>query len=244
MSNGQIIAPEIQRETSQYGGALAIEEHPMFDRDICLSIVTKVAEAGIFYQDAFTKAAALKWNTSFPISDVQLFEDTLELHTNSFQHYLAVRLRLQAVLKERTRGTWATATYTREDGHVEKASFMANGAGGVFSGSPSKAHDFQALSTLMAEMEIYDTRKEYERLKIQSIAIEHLQSTRWRVGTKLRNVRISGLGCFSTVVISAVSTSGHVEMIGTRRGSRKRWEMRVLAQGIIQMDEDVLGKVA
>ncbi|KLC04070.1 hypothetical protein XP420_15790 [Xanthomonas perforans] len=215
----------------------------MFDHDTRLSIVTKVAEAGIFYEDAFAKAAAPEWNSSFPISDVQLFEDTLELHTDSFQRYRAVRLRLQAVLKERPRGTWATATYTREDGHVEKASFMANGAGGVFSGSASKAYDFKALSTLMAEVEIYDARKEHERLKIQSEAIEHLQSTNWRVGTKLRNVRISGLGCFSTVVISAVRTSGHVEMIGARRGSRKRWEISVLAQGIIQLCEDVLGKV-
>lgn len=216
----------------------------MLNRDICLAIAAKVAEAGIFYQDAFAAAAAPDWNASFPVTDIELGEDTFKLHTHNFQDYLAVRRHVEAVLKERPRGTWAMATYTREDGHVERASFMANGAGEVFSGFTSKANNFQALATRMVEMEIYDTRREYERLKMQSEANERLQATGWRVGTKLRNVRISGVGCFSTVLISAIRPSGYVEMVGTRRGSRKRWEMSVLAQGIIQLDEDVQDEAA
>jgi hypothetical protein len=48
----------------------------MLNRDICLAIAAKVAEAGIFYQDAYAAAAAPDWNASFPVADVELGEDT------------------------------------------------------------------------------------------------------------------------------------------------------------------------
>jgi hypothetical protein len=150
-----------------------------------------------------------------------------------------VRRHVEAVLKEHPLGTWAVATYTRDDGHVEKASFMSNGAGGVFSGFTSRANDFQALATRMVEMEIYDARREYERLKLHADANEHLESTGWRVGTKLKNVRVAGAGSFSTALITAVTANGHVDLLCTRRGSKKRWQVSVLAQGIQQLDEEI-----
>ena len=209
----------------------------MLSQDIRFAIVSKNHEAGIFYQTDYTEAARPAWNEAFPIADRELGEDVFKLTTTNFQDYLAARRAVEAELVNYPRGSWAVVTYTRDSGHVEQCGFMSSGAGKAFCGTYSKAVDFQGLASRMVEMEIYDTRMEFERMRREAAANDCLQHAGWRVGTKLRNVRISA-ETYSSVLITKIYDTGYVEMIGTKRGSPKRWTISVLAQGITLLDRE------
>lgn len=205
-----------------------------------LKIVGEALDAGVFDQDEFVEYCTGKWQLLHPAIDVCVtseFEGGARKLSGDFAERRQVVNHYKEQLKDAPRGTWALLYRDWNNGERDFRDWtavMAKGNGEAvvpnqsgLQGRPS----FEAILKRQADYEIYCARQAEQTRREQARSRDTIRRYAWSVGTKVKDVAI-GAHDFSTIQITAIHKHGPIEILGTKRGSSRRWTATVLAQAI------------
>jgi len=200
-----------------------------------LAIAGAALDAGVFYQTAFAECCLNAWNAAHPHASQLCLTVDAEGQPSWTEHTRERREAMESELKSAPRGTWALLgrSYRNSSGNgITYAAFIADGMGDVHEPHTSDLlgePPYQTLYDRMVTMEIYLARRAEERRRSLLASHQRIAGFCWTTGTVLRDVCIGGT-TYSTAVLTV--DAPYVSAFLTKRGSKKRFQWRGLAQAL------------
>jgi len=214
-----------------------------------LQIVGAAMNAGLFYSDDVQSVCRRLWLDAHPAQDVCLTLNDGRAWVEADDD-IGVRRTMREAFEEKLkvgpRGTWFAYRHSapaRGDlpGLVSWYAAIADGQGRAHVVQGTRLRDgvtFQLLLDDMVRMEIFEAweAEQFRREHLRSGEV--IQQRGWHAGNTLRNVTVGGVK-YSSAVIEGLGEgdTNFVHLTLTKRGSRRRYEWKGVAQSIQLQDQ-------
>lgn len=200
-----------------------------------LALVRNALASGAEYDSQLNAACREPWGALTPAADACVTGEHFEIVHGGLKEIneRAETLRLQ--LLESPRGTWGLLVrpFKRHDGvEWREVRFLMSKGGGRIHDLPTTGlgdpemllPGFKHALKNAIEMELYLARNALRQLQLEEMSIKRIKDHGLRVGVTLHEI-FDGTGSYSSGLIIGMNGRGTLELLLTRRGSKKRWKM-------------------
>lgn len=214
-----------------------------------LAIVGAALNAGLYYDDDIQSACVGAWRDTHPAQDTCLTLNGDKVWIDASDELgarRAMREGFEEKLKVASRGTWfayrhVTPAHGDRQEHASWHASIADGNGGVHAVQGSRLRagiTFGLLEADLIRMEIYLACRAEQFRREHLRSGELIQHLGWRVGDTLSKVTVGGVQ-YSSAVIEGLGEGDtrFVHLTLTKRGSRRRYEWKGVAQSIQLQDQ-------
>lgn len=147
--------------------------------------------------------------------------------------------RIKNMLTGKPRGTWVRLIQSYHSGVTTRFA-MATGGPVFYKGDGDGFTTYELCRSRLIDFEVYHSRQ-----RCNAVIAERedaRQSNRWAVGSVLKNLTV-GAGRYSTLTVSVVHPR-QITLEATKRGSPKRWRLRVAPRDLAKAVDQVAARPA